>query len=169
MRSDSSYTTDRRLNKHPFNCTLQPLSSLQKRVSFGDSLRSLSHLGSRENRKYKQIGVRHCRRSRATRAPSRQWLSRLTASRSCPGRGIRRCGSGTLSQERHFRRSRATRTVSALWPSRLIASRSYLGQTIRRSGSGTLSQERRFRRSRATRAWLYLWPSRLTVSRSCLG
>jgi hypothetical protein len=112
MQSDLPYIADQLLNRHPFNYTVQPLSSPQRGVLFGDNLKGLSRLGFRGNQKYKQIGALLYRRSRATRPRSLQWPSPLTASRSCLDRAIRQCGSGTLLQEPRCRRSRATRARS---------------------------------------------------------
>jgi hypothetical protein len=46
----SLYTTDRLLNKPPFNYTARRLSSPQEKASFGNTLRSASPLGSKRNR-----------------------------------------------------------------------------------------------------------------------
>jgi len=59
--------------------------------------------------------------SKATQTTLSPWLSHLTASRSCQGRVIIKCGSGTLSRERRYRRSRPTRALSTLWSSRPTA------------------------------------------------
>ena len=159
MRGGSLYTTDQLLNRRPFNYIVQPLSSPQRGVLFGDNLKGISRLGFRGNQKYKQIGVLLYRRSKATRTRSPQWPSPPTASRSCLDLMITQCGSGTLLREHRSRRSRATRTWSPQWPSPLTESRSCLDLMITQCGSGTLLQEHRSRRSRATRARSPQWPS----------
>jgi hypothetical protein len=72
MQRGSPYTTDQLLNRRPFNYIVQPLSLLQRRLLFEKHLRIVSPLGSKESLKYKHIGTRHYRRSRAIRTRSAQ-------------------------------------------------------------------------------------------------
>ena len=150
-QSDLPYTIDQLLNRRPFNCTVQPLSSPQRGVLFGDNLKGIFQLRFRGNKEQKHIGVRLYRRSRATRAGSGQWPSPPTASRSCLDQGIAQSGSGTQLQVPCSRRSRATRARSVPWHSPPTASRLYLDRSITQCGSGTLLPEPCCRRERVSR------------------
>jgi hypothetical protein len=63
-----------------------------------------------------------CRRSRATLTGLTRWPSHPTASRSCPGLMIGRCGSRTRPRERRCRCSRAILARPRLWLSHPTAS-----------------------------------------------
>jgi len=149
MQRGSPYITGQSLNRHPYNYIVQPLSSPQRKVLFEKHLRSISPLGFKQSPKYKHIGTRRYRRSRATRAQSDQSPSRRTGSRSSRAQTIRRSGSGTLLQEYYYRRSRATRTRLTQLLSRRTGRKSSRALTIKRFGSGTLLQEHCYRGSRA--------------------